>query len=145
MAQQKHWGKYAAGILPYCKSTQRYCIFLRSDKIGFHPKTWSTVGGKVDTNETNKFKTAALREMCEETKYCENIKLKLLYIFRDDNFVYRTYLGYVNEEFKTILNWENDKATWVTLNEMISHENLHPGFLEMLNNRDAMKTLESLI
>ena len=145
MARQKHWGNYAAGVLPYCKTTKRFCIFLRSDEIGFYPKTWANVGGKVDNNETNKFKTAALREMCEETKFCENIKLKLLYIFREDNFSYRTYLGCVNEEFESILNWENDEAKWVTLNEMINHEKLHPGFKEMLANKKVLDILSALV
>ena len=64
---------------------------------------------KLITTKPINSKHAPLREMCEETKFCENIKLKLLYIFREDNFSYRTYLGYVNKEFKSILNWENDE------------------------------------
>ena len=106
------------------------------------PNTWSTVGGKVDPHEKNKYKKAALREMCEETKFCENIGLRLLYISRDGTFSYRAYLGVVNEEFTPELNWENSDAKWVSMEEMMNQGDLHPGFMEMLKSDSFLKLVD---
>ena len=103
------------------------------------------MGGKVDPHEKNKYKTAALREMCEETEFCENIKLKLLYIFKENRFSYRTYLGFVNEEFEPVLNWENSGREWLGFNEMVNHESLHPGFAEMLADEKSLRILKELV
>ena len=143
--KKKYWGNKAAGILPYCKKTNRFLLFLRSEKMYDCPSTWSTVGGKVDPHEKNKYKKAALREMCEETKFCENIGLRLLYIFRDGTFSYRTYLGVVNEEFTPELNWENSDTKWVSMGEMMNQGDLHPGFMEMLTNGNSMGILRTCI
>ena len=140
--QKKYWDNKAAGILLYCKKTNRFLLFLRSNQIQDYPNTWATVGGKVDPSDTNKYKTAAYREMCEETEFCENIKLRLLYIFKEGTFSYRTYLGYVDEEFEPVLNWENSDAKWIAKGELLNHENLHPGFAEMLENDDALAILK---
>ena len=141
--KKKHWDNKAAGILLYCKKTNRFLLFLRSNQIQDYPNTWATVGGKVDPTDTNKYKTAAYREMCEETKFCEDIKLRLLYIFRKSKFTYRTYIGLVDEEFTPELNWENSDAKWIGWSQMVSHKNLHPGFSEMLANDDALTILET--
>ena len=140
--KKKHGNNKAAGILPYCKKTNRFLLFLRSPRIQDYSNTWATVGGKVDPHEKNKYKTAALREMCEETEFCESIELKLLYIFKENSFSYRTYLGFINEEFEPVLNWENSGREWLGFNEMLNHENLHPGFAEMLADDDALAILE---
>ena len=139
---KKPWNNKAAGILPYCKKTNRFLLFLRSPQIQDYSNTWATVGGKVDPSDTNKYKTAALREMCEEAEFCESIELRLLYIFRKSKFTYRTYIGFVPVEFTPKLNWENSDAKWVSKDEMVNHENLHPGFAEMLANDDALTLLE---
>ena len=140
--KKKYWGNKGAGILPYCKKTNRFLLFLRSEKMHDCPNTWSTVGGKVDPHEKNKYKKAALREMCEETKFCENIGLRLLYIFRDGTFSYRAYLGVVNEEFTPELNWENSDAKWVSMEEMMNQGDLHPGFMEMLKSDSFLKLVD---
>ena len=142
--KQKHWGNKAAGILPYCKKTNQFLLFLRSNQIQDYPNTWATVGGKVDLSDTNKYKTAAYREMCEETKFCEDIELRLLYNFKDGTFSYRTYLGFVNEEFIPELNWENSDAKWITKTEVLNHGDLHPGFKEMIESPRVLELLEQV-
>ena len=143
--KKKPWNNKAAGILPYCKKTNRFLLFLRSPQIQDYSNTWATVGGKVDPSDTNKYKTAALREMCEETEFCESIELRLLYIFRKSKFTYRTYIGFVDEEFEPVLNWENSGREWLGMNEMLNHEDLHPGFAEMLADDDVLSTLKTFI
>jgi ADP-ribose pyrophosphatase YjhB (NUDIX family) len=131
-----------AGLIPFCKATKRFLLFFRSEKIGYFPRTWAGVGGKVDDVDGSKYKNSALREMCEETMFCEKIPLRLLYIYREEKFTYRNYIGFVKNEFDCVLNWENEKVKWVTLNEMINHENLHPGFAQMLNDPKAFALLK---
>ena len=140
--KQKHWGNKAAGILPYCKKTNQFLLFLRSSRIYDYPNLWATVGGKVDPSDTNKYKTAALREMCEEARFCEDVELRLLYIFRKSKFTYRTYIGLVDEEFTPELNWENSDAKWITRAELLNHGDLHPGFKEMLKSDSFLKLID---
>ena len=131
-----------AGLIPFCKTTKRFLLFFRSEKIGYFPRTWAGVGGKVDDIDESKYKNSALREMCEETMFCEKIPLRLLYIYREEKFTYRNYIGFVKTEFDCVLNWENEEVKWVTLNEMKNHENLHPGFAQMLNDKQAYRLLK---
>jgi len=41
-----------------------------------------------------------------------------------------------------VLNWENEEVKWVTLSEMKNHENLHPGFAQMLGDKQAYRLLK---
>ena len=66
----------------------------------------------------------------------------MLYIFKEGTFSYRTYLGYVDEEFEPVLNWENSDAKWIAKGELMSHENLHSGFAEMLATAATRSMLE---
>jgi hypothetical protein len=42
------------------------------------------------------------------------------------------YIGIVKEEFKPILNWENENATWMMYQEALKQSNLHYGLKNLL-------------
>jgi 8-oxo-dGTP pyrophosphatase MutT (NUDIX family) len=125
----KFWGARGAGVLVYCRKTDRYLLGLRSDEVN-EPRTWGIFGGKID-RPTESSKTAALRELREETRYRGPISLNMLHRFDKDGFVFYNYIGYVSNEFKPRLDWENDDARWFKKDEFPT--NLHFGLRHLLD------------
>jgi len=125
------WGNAGAGVLPICPSTQRILVGLRSNEVN-EPNTWGTFGGAIDNTE--KPETSARRELAEELGYRGHIKLIPAYIYTSPggNFKYFNFLGVVDEEFKPRLDWENDDAQWMTLDEIESLPNIHFGLKNLL-------------
>jgi 8-oxo-dGTP pyrophosphatase MutT (NUDIX family) len=122
------FGNKGAGVLVYCQNTKRFLLGLRSRFVN-EPGTWGTFGGKID-NDANP-KEAALRELKEETSYSGNIDLQLFDVFQSGNFKFYNFFGKVEEEFKPILDWENESAEWFSLDEFPS--NLHFGTKRLLD------------
>ena len=42
-----HYGNIGSGILPYCNTTKRFLVGLRSQEC-HTPHTWGLFGGKID-------------------------------------------------------------------------------------------------
>jgi len=128
---QGYWGNIGGGVVLFCTSTRRFLIGFRSDNVMEPNLCWGTFGGKLDVDEgvDETIEEAVLREVEEETGYKGNTNLIKGYIFRDSkkNFEYHNYIGIINTEFKPILNWENDDARWVTLDELYNIRPKHPG------------------
>lgn len=128
----RFFGNAGAGVIVYCTQTKRFLLGFRS-KLVNEPNTWGTFGGKIDNDADPK--SAARRELKEETGYNGSIDLQLFDVFQSGNFKFYNFFGKVEKEFKPILDWENDSAEWFTLNEF--PRNLHFGIkrlLEKLNN-----------
>ena len=125
-----YWGTEAAGILPICIKTKRLLIALRSEDV-MEPNTYGIFGGKLDDHEDN-HKKVAIRELYEETEFDSNIILIQAYIFEDINFKYYNFLGLVENEFEAILNWENSKVIWMTLEEVLKLPNKHYGLKALI-------------
>jgi len=134
-----YWGTCAAGIVPFCKTTKRFLIGLRSAYV-YEPNTWGGFGGKLDTDEVNEeiIEETAIRELEEETRYDGDIHLIKGYVFKDEDFEYHNYIGIVDEEFSPKLNWENDKAVWMTYQDLLELEPKHPGLKLFLDNSKAI-------
>jgi len=128
----RFFGNAGAGVLVYCTQTKRFLLGLRSELVN-EPNTWGTFGGKIDDDADPK--SAAQRELKEETGYNGNINLQLFDVFQSGNFKFYNFFGKVEEEFDPVLDWENESAEWFTLNEF--PPNLHFGtkrLLDKLNN-----------
>jgi 8-oxo-dGTP pyrophosphatase MutT (NUDIX family) len=121
------FGNAGAGVLIYCTQTKRFLLGLRSRLVN-EPGTWGTFGGKIDNDADPK--SAARRELEEETGYDGNIDLQLFDIFQSGNFKFYNFLGKVEEEFKPRLDWENSDAQWFSLDEF--PRNLHFGTKRLL-------------
>jgi 8-oxo-dGTP pyrophosphatase MutT (NUDIX family) len=122
------FGNKGAGVLVYCQNTKRFLLGLRSRFVN-EPGTWGIFGGKID-NDANP-KEAALRELKEETSYSGPINLIHFDTFQSGDFQFFNFLGIVDEEFKPILDWENDDAQWFSLDEF-PKRNLHFGLLRLM-------------
>jgi 8-oxo-dGTP pyrophosphatase MutT (NUDIX family) len=137
--ERLYWGHQAAGILPYCKKTKRFLVGLRSANVK-EPHTWGTFGGAInyeeDTDDVhdNSLDDGAIREFREETGYEGKIEIVKGYVFKDGDFTYTNYIGYVNDEFVPILNWENEKAEWLTLDELNDLNDKHFGLIAFMKN-----------
>jgi 8-oxo-dGTP pyrophosphatase MutT (NUDIX family) len=121
------FGNAGAGVLIYCTQTKRFLLGLRSRLVN-EPGTWGTFGGKIDNDADPK--SAARRELEEETGYDGNIDLQLFDVFQSGNFKFYNFLGKVEEEFKPRLDWENSDAQWFSLDEF--PRNLHFGTKRLL-------------
>ena len=108
-----HWG---AGCIIVATATGRFLVGHRSNNPPpFHveqPGEWGTFGGKADYGDSDP-QAVAVRELTEETGYQGALQLKKLYVFKTNGFRYHNFLGIVPEEFKPLLNWENQAARWV--------------------------------
>lgn len=128
------WGKAGAGVLVICTKTNRMLLGLRSENVE-EPGTLGIFGGKVDDREKN-FEKVALRELYEETGYDGNIKMIPAYVYKTTGkikFEYHNFIGLVEEEFKPILDWENEDAFWMTYEEALNQPNLHFGLEKLLS------------
>jgi 8-oxo-dGTP pyrophosphatase MutT (NUDIX family) len=112
------WGDIGAGILPFCSTTKRFLMQLRSRAVN-EPGTYGIWGGKLDRGETDP-KQAAIREFEEESKFNGNIKIEPLCVYKTEGFEYHNFLGTVSREFTPDISdcWESDGWKWVTLEEM---------------------------
>lgn len=121
------FGNKGAGVLVYCKNTNRFLLGLRSRLVN-EPGTWGTFGGKID-NDSNP-KEAALRELKEETNYSGPINLIHFDTFESGSFKFFNFLGVVDEEFSPRLDWENEDAKWFSPDEF--PRNLHFGLRRLI-------------
>lgn len=140
---ESFWGSEASGVLPICKSTGRILIGLRSSWVD-QPFTWGNFGGAIGLghygNDEEKLSPEdnAEKEFREETGFDGSVELIPSYIFNKGSFKYYNYIGLVDVEFE--MNRDNmehvevSEIKWVTLDELINHEDLHFGIQSLLDN-----------
>jgi 8-oxo-dGTP pyrophosphatase MutT (NUDIX family) len=135
LIEMQYWGSVAGGILPFCKSTRRFLVSLRSDYV-MEPNTYGVWGGKVDFEDgetESDIEDVVRREFYEETKYKGSMKLIPSHIYRDKNFKYYNFIGIVDREFNPVLNWETKDYEWMTFEDLYKLEPKHFGLKELLN------------
>lgn len=131
------WGDVGAGVLVFCKSTQRFLLDHRSEYVN-EPNTFGVFGGKVDEQDQESLDQTVRREFEEETGYDGSMKIIPLYVFRTGGFEYHNYLGIIASEFDPENSWESQGHIWVTWEELMDLPNKHFG-LEALIDRDGTK------
>jgi 8-oxo-dGTP pyrophosphatase MutT (NUDIX family) len=138
--EREYWGSCGAGIVVFSKSTRRFLVGFRSGEV-MEGHTWGGFGGKLDIDEVNEqtIQDAAIREMQEETEFNGQIELIKGYVFSDGGkFEYHNYIGVIEEEFEPTLNWENDKAKWLTYEELLRLKNKHFGLAKFLRESSSI-------
>ena len=130
--------KEGAGVLFYCKSTDKFLLLKRSEIVS-EPNTWGIVSGGVDKTDKN-YKETVYRECDEEIKVRPN-NLIFLYKFKSPNFNFYNYISVVEDEFEPILNNENSDYGWFKLNEF--PKPLHFG-VKILINKSLLTHLDIL-
>jgi len=131
----------ASGVLPICTKTKRICIALRSKDVE-EPHTWGNFGGAIGKDYYGAREEAlspednAKQEMTQEIGFDGQIEMIPSYIYKSGTFRYWNFLGLVDEEFEMDPNaedsWEVDEIKWVTLSELIQHDDLHFGIHSLI-------------
>lgn len=87
-------------------------LMLRSGGV-MEPYTWGLPGGRCEDEDTDE-RDCAIREFLEETSCPETVTgpSEPIYVFREPGFAYHNFIGYVEHEFKPVLDWENDDFGW---------------------------------
>jgi 2'-5' RNA ligase/8-oxo-dGTP pyrophosphatase MutT (NUDIX family) len=130
---EKFWGSQGAGVLPVARSTGRVLVSYRSSRVN-EPHTWGVFGGAIDAGEDPK--RAAMREMQEELGCCRDVDLIPGFVFTSSGggFKYYNFLGLVDEEFKPRLDWETEKAVWMSWSELVALRPKHFGLEAFMKN-----------
>jgi len=134
----------AAGIVPYCPSTNRFLLVRRGLEQP-EPNTWAFLGGKFEEDEDKGPRDNAKREFAEESGYNKKYLLRKrpLFVNKDNFLVYYNFLGLFDEEFVPVVGeGEAQDYGWFTLEEF-SDKNIHPGIKEMLDDSNFSKAIES--
>lgn len=130
------------GGLFLAKDTKRFLFLQRtSSKTA---GTWSLVGGKKEPTDTTLI-DALDREIAEEVSVVPKIKKIIpleLFVSKDNNFQYSTYVLVIDKEFIPCLNFEHSAYAWCNLNcwPKPLHQNLKQTLLSK-NNRIKIQTI----
>lgn len=137
LEQTGFFGAQAAGCVPISKTTGRLMIVLRSKDVE-EPYTWGNIGGAHKAEEPAR--TAAMRELHEETGYAGSMSMVPLYRFQQGTFVYQNFLALVDDEFVPDLGWEADDHRWVDVHDW--PQPLHFGLRALFNDAESMKVIQ---
>ena len=124
MQAEEPW-ESGAGVFIIAADTGRILLQKRSPYAN-EGLTWGVFGGMVDPGDKT-FKSAALREVFEETKYHGPIHLTKALEDINGDFRYYTFIGSVPKEFEPILDAESADGRWFTLEEFLNLRSKHYG------------------
>lgn len=125
----------AAGILFWCKNTQRFLIAERSDKVS-EPNTISSIAGKMEDFDLNPL-ICAMREVTEECKLSPTKLDELLNtgiieyyidgpIYNSNDLKFYNFICITNEEFP--VNCDTEENNWIQWKSVPELINLKPNF-----------------
>lgn len=124
----------AAGAMIICKDTKKVLVALRSE-TSESANTWCGLGGGVEESDKS-IPEAIKRELEEEIGFTGEIKLVPGYVNKHEKgFTFHNYFGFVDKEFEPKLNDEHTDAKWVSLDELINMEKLHPGLKKFMDEK----------
>lgn len=118
-----------AGVLIKCTTTDNIFLVLRNSQ----PPVWALVSGGIDTNENiiNGLKREIQEELFVKPN---NIEFKFIRVEQipEKNREFHYYEGFVDKQFKPILDHENLNFGWFSKNHLPSP--LYKGLLEKIKN-----------
>jgi len=140
----------ASGIL--FKNKNDVLLLKRSQRV-FDPGLWGISGGSMDRDSDDPLETA-IRETFEEMrvrvdkrqiigKYVADVSNKVKRIWSPSGQMssglhFYTYIAEIDDQqrqsMKPVLNWENDRWTWVSIPTAMNNSKTHPGVREVLRN-----------
>ena len=103
----------SSGIIIFCVKTRNFLCVKRSDRVGTLMNVWSIPAGSVEPGETPE--ECVLREFEEEMSITREVIFQLKKIISlaiPNNGVFNIFLGYVEKEFKPILDLEHTEYRW---------------------------------
>lgn len=131
MTEEGFWGHAGSGLL---FTTGEKILLLKRSPYVLEPGTWGISGGAIPENDGRLMDAlqSAKKETHEELGRVPSFQIKDKFVFTSGSFTFTTFIAQVNQEFKPRLNWENDKAEWLTEAE-VKRKLLHPGVKALLS------------
>lgn len=132
-----------SGGLFLSKKTKRFLFLLRNQ--GKTAGTWGLVGGKKEPIDLIPIDTLH-REIVEEIGPKIDVKKIVpleLFVSKDQNFLYNTYVLVVDDEFIPTLNDEHSGYAWCSYE--LWPRPLHQGLKNSLNSKTIKEKLEIIL
>ena len=139
------WGKMGAGCILGSTDNQKFLLPKRSSQV-LEPHTWGVWGGAIDEeikwhdilNKAVIAQDHAKRELFEESGFRGKlIRRELLTIYKSKGFEYYTFLFLTDSSnFEIRLNWETEKAYWLTIDQIVNLKNKHFGLKYVLDQKE---------
>lgn len=135
----------AAGGIVISKSTGNILLGMRSSQVE-DPSTYGIFGGRFEDYESPE--EAVEREIFEETGFPifgTQLPLSVFYS-KENDFAYHTQIAMAPNDFKSELNWEHDKAEWMSLEQVLAipKDKIHHGLAKTLENPDVIAELKKI-
>ena len=141
LAKTGFFGKEAAGLVFYAKSTKRFLLVKRSQGVE-EPGYWGNNGGVLKASD-NGPRGGAEREGREETGYAGEIDLVPLLVFKKPSFQYDNFLGVIEDEFVPDLGWEATDFEWCDFGDWPSP--LHFGMVGLFNDAASVTKIKEIM
>jgi 8-oxo-dGTP pyrophosphatase MutT (NUDIX family) len=132
----------AAGALFLSAQTKRFLFLMRADDT--YTNTWSTVGGKTEIGET--VIESLSREIQEEIGFLPLVKKTIpidLYVSKDNNFEFHTFVCIVDREFIPNLNSEHKGYAWSGIDSF--PKPLHPALFNALKDNQFKTKIKNVL
>ena len=120
----------SAGIMIINRNTNNILLLKRS-KTSTFSGYWTFLSGGMNKGESPI--DAIKREIIEEIVVNPNkISFKFFKTYNDTNSIYNVFIGEVDNEFKCLLNDENEEYGWFNINNLPTP--LFPNLISKLND-----------
>ena len=120
----------SVGVMIINKNNNNILLLKRS-KTSTYSGYWTFLSGGMNKDESPI--EALKREIIEEIVVNPNkIVYKFFKTYNDTNSIYNVFIGEVNNEFKCILNDENEEYGWFSLDNLPTP--LFPNLISKLND-----------
>lgn len=121
------WGRQAAGLLIRRVDTGQFLLLLRSQEV-MDPGLFGIPGGRAEEGEG--LEEAAISESQEELGALPPLAFVARDTYHSGDFAYTTFLVHVGgraaKRWAPELNWENDAWAWMSVDEAVALDNIHP-------------------
>lgn len=106
-------------------------LLLKRSKISTFSGYWTFLSGGIEKGESPL--DALKREIIEEIVVNPNkISFKFFKTYNDTNSIYNVFIGEVDNDFKCLLNDENEEYGWFNINNLPTP--LFPNLISKLND-----------
>lgn len=132
-----------SGGLFLSKKTKRFLLLLRTQ--GKTAGTWGLVGGKKEPSDMipiDILNREILEEIGSQIEIKKIVPLEL-FVSKDQNFLYNTYVLVVEDEFIPSLNEEHSGYAWCSYE--LWPRPLHQGLKNSLNSKIIKEKLEIIL
>jgi 8-oxo-dGTP diphosphatase len=112
------------GAAAFLKRGDEYLLMKRADNRKIAPGVWSSVGGKLKTNELSDPQAACLREVQEETgitaDHIRNLALRYVIVRRYRDTIRQTYVYFGETAAEPTVATDEGELFWIPESELLN-------------------------